>query len=129
MSGNSFSTDEASRMLPLLRRIVTDAKACTKLIDRYEPVVAAGEDDGNELREKLETLRNRLAELRHETEELGCFLEDAREGVVRFPGEMAGKAVYLCWKLGEERVAYWYAADQVWTDRTLIDGEITANAD
>lgn len=126
MRGKIFTPEEASRMVPLLRRIAIDAKACTKLTDRYERALAAGGDDSGEFPEKLDSLGARLTELRAETEELGCFLEDAREGVIKFYGELGSRIVYLAWKLGETHVASWYPIDKPWTDRRPIDGEMVA---
>lgn len=129
MRGKIFTPDEATRMLPLLRRIAIDAKACTKLVDRYERALAADDDNPGDLPEKLDALATRLDELRAEIDELGCVLEDAREGVVKFYGEQGSSIVYLAWRLGEARVAYWYPTDKPWTDRRLIDGAVVANTD
>ncbi len=41
-------------------------------------------------------------------EEVGCFL---KLGIVDFPSIRDGKEVYLCWRLGEERVGLWHGVD------------------
>ena len=38
----------------------------------------------------------------------GIALRDPETGLVDFPGEREGRRVWLCWQLGEERVAHWH---------------------
>jgi hypothetical protein len=44
----------------------------------------------------------------HELSEIGCEMKDLEVGLVDFPAEMEGRKVYLCWKLGEDRVDHWH---------------------
>jgi hypothetical protein len=37
----------------------------------------------------------------------GILLRDPETGLVDFPGEVDGRSVFLCWRLGEDEVA-WY---------------------
>jgi hypothetical protein len=39
--------------------------------------------------------------------ERGILLKDPETGLVDFPADHEGRSVYLCWRLGEDRVA-WY---------------------
>jgi hypothetical protein len=39
--------------------------------------------------------------------ERGILLKDPENGLVDFPGDREGRTVYLCWRLGEDRVG-WY---------------------
>ncbi|MBO0778384.1 MAG: DUF2203 domain-containing protein, partial [Ktedonobacteraceae bacterium] len=61
------------------------------------------------------TLQDRLAQqlqqLQAATEELqalGCELKDPGTGLVDFLSLRDGQEVYLCWRLGEERILYWH---------------------
>jgi hypothetical protein len=40
----------------------------------------------------------------------GILLRDPDIGLVDFPAEREGRRVFLCWKLGEERVAWFHEA-------------------
>jgi hypothetical protein len=40
--------------------------------------------------------------------ERGIALRDPETGLVDFPGEREGRRVWLCWQLGEDRVAHWH---------------------
>jgi hypothetical protein len=35
----------------------------------------------------------------------------ADAGLVDFPGKIAGRRVFLCWRLGEQAVEYWHDVD------------------
>ncbi len=142
MKGKIFSKQEATNMLPLVRRIVTDAKACTTLIARHERDVTAarkgldsniqdlskGESDAvlaeiAEHESKLATLEEKRETCSQELEDLGVFLADAESGVVRFYGEMASRIVYYVWQLGEPEVAFWHEIRGSFEDRKAIDGD------
>jgi hypothetical protein len=38
-------------------------------------------------------------------------------GLVDFPGEMDGRSVYLCWRLGESAVEYWHELEAGYAGR------------
>src|SRR5437867_253822 len=40
----------------------------------------------------------------------GILLRDPETGLVDFPAERDGRRVYLCWKLGEDHVAWFHEA-------------------
>lgn len=51
------------------------------------------------------------ATLKEEVEwlaERDIALRDPETGLVDFPGERDGRRVWLCWRLGEERVGHWH---------------------
>jgi hypothetical protein len=52
-----------------------------------------------------------------ELEELGIVLKDRRLGLVDFPGELDGRRVWLCWRLGEPSVQYWHDLDAGYAGR------------
>jgi hypothetical protein len=39
------------------------------------------------------------------------LLRDPETGLVDFPGERDGRRVWLCWRLGEDRVGHWHEID------------------
>jgi hypothetical protein len=46
-----------------------------------------------------------------ELQELGVEFKGFDMGLVDFPGELGGRPVYLCWRLGEEAVEHWHEID------------------
>ncbi len=46
-----------------------------------------------------------------EVDELGVILRDPDTGLVDFASVRDGEQIYLCWRLGEERIAFWHPRD------------------
>jgi len=38
----------------------------------------------------------------------GITLRDIQTGLIDFPALVAGRQVWLCWRLGEDEVAWWH---------------------
>jgi hypothetical protein len=49
-----------------------------------------------------------LAAALRELEDLGVELKDPHIGLVDFLSRRDDEVVELCWKLGEDRIAYWH---------------------
>jgi hypothetical protein len=43
-----------------------------------------------------------------EIQELGCLPKDLEQGLVDFYSRRGGRVVFLCWRRGEKRIAYWH---------------------
>ena len=54
-------------------------------------------------------------------EAYGCLVKDIDLGLVDFPSMRDGRAVYLCWKVGEPRIEYWHGMDEAYLDRQPLD--------
>lgn len=52
-----------------------------------------------------------------ELHDRGCRLTDVDLGLVDFPAQVEGEPVFLCWRLGEPRVAYYHRRDEGFTHR------------
>jgi len=61
----------------------------------------------------VEQLNERLARLNA----WGVELKGLDEGLIDFPSEREGRVVYLCWKLGEERISWWHELDTGFANR------------
>ncbi len=127
-----FTVAEANAALPLVRAIVRDiAELARTLQDRYErlarirPTETArlGEpyhEEIVELQEELERDRERMQEYEQELQQLGIELKDHQQGLLDFPCWMDDREVFLCWKLGEPRVAYWHELDAGFAGRQRL---------
>ena len=47
----------------------------------------------------------------------GITLRDIETGLIDFPALVAGRQVWLCWKLGEDDVAWWHELDSGFAGR------------
>ncbi len=62
-----------------------------------------------------------IVEAINKIQETGCVVKDLDEGLVDFPSLLAGKEVYLCWKLGEARIGFWHGIDEGFAGRKPLD--------
>lgn len=108
-----FSLIEANRTLPLVRRIAADfvrthgdARVLHKQLTRK-----LSRADRHALSTELDTVVNRLQSFVEELTEVGVELKDYQSGLLDFVSVHQGREVYLCWKLGEDRIAHWHELD------------------
>ena len=141
MKSKLVSIDEANRMLPLLRSIVDDIRFCWEQIiskrteleclEKTEESSAAGQNDEGaaeaeqdqeilDVKAELNRLIERINNYIREVEDLGCFVEEFKRGIVNFPSLYHGRKVFLCWGLDEDQVGYWHELDESFNDRVKI---------
>lgn len=68
----------------------------------------------------LESAMTRLEDYVDELTEIGCELKDYQLGLIDFTGRHKGHDVCLCWKLGEEKIAYWHECDAGFAGRQPV---------
>jgi hypothetical protein len=104
-----FTLEQANRALPLVRRVVNDIvqtrEQATQLQSRLE---SAGAKEQKRIQQDLDVAIDRLHAYLDELTEIGCELKDFQAGLVDFIGHHQGREVNLCWKLGEEKIAYFH---------------------
>jgi hypothetical protein len=78
--------------------------------------------------EKLAALRmeqTKLAEIMksalNRILETGCVIKDLDVGLLDFPAVIDNQDVYLCWKLGEDRIRYYHRQDEGFAGRKPIN--------
>jgi hypothetical protein len=79
------------------------------------------------LRLTREQSAERLQETVKEIEEFGCLVKDLDIGLLDFPTLYRGREVYLCWRLGENRIEFWHGVDEGFRGRKAIDQEFLDN--
>lgn len=68
----------------------------------------------NRLEESLRSAIERI----HET---GCIVKDLDIGLLDFPSRLNNEDVYLCWRLGEDRIRFYHRQDEGFAGRKPID--------
>jgi hypothetical protein len=116
-----YSIEEANRVLPEVRRLVTRiADIMPALPEMHETVriaelkarrPTAGEAEREQLAQAVASLR--AAEMAvvvalRSLEAMDVTLKDAMTGLVDFLTDREGEVVELCWRLGEASVANWH---------------------
>jgi hypothetical protein len=108
-----YTLEEANAELPDLReRLPRLRLARDGLIAASERIKEAVASDGGGVAEAgwfthQQTLKTELEHLA----ERGILLRDPEIGLIDFPAERGGRPVYLCWRLGEDQVAWYHEAN------------------
>ena len=79
----------------------------------YEKL-AAVRMEHNQLGEILKSALNRILET-------GCIIKDLDVGLLDFPAVIDKQEVYLCWKLGEDRIRFYHRQDEGFAGRKPLD--------
>jgi hypothetical protein len=103
-----FTLEQANKALPLVTRIVRDIvnthERATQLQAKLE------ETTGREpaLQAQLDSSLEQLQDYVDELGSIGVELKDYESGLIDFPGRHQGRDIFLCWKLGEDKVDHWH---------------------
>jgi len=130
-----FTPELANRTLPLVRRIVEDIVVqfarWQGRVREFELAsatnsVAVPNPQAGQLEREVAALAAELEHFQRELAELGVEFKDYVQGLVDFPAERDGRAVYLCWRLGEPAVEYWHEIDAGYAGRQPLDPRVAA---
>lgn len=124
-----FTVEEANRTLPLVSRIVQDLvrdhEAWEDKVREFElATVGSSPDHPDAIAELLQYEAQRLAtEIEGyiaELNGLGVICKGMDTGLVDFRGQLEGREVFFCWKLGEPSVQYWHEIDAGFVGRQKL---------
>ncbi|MDX1963940.1 MAG: DUF2203 domain-containing protein [Pirellulales bacterium] len=130
-----FTLEQANAMLPLVRAIVQDLSVLSQdVIDRRERLAglkakrAKPRDDlyqqeVQQIEQELQQDTLRLREFVEELQDLGVEPKNGPEGIVDFRCLLDGRVVYLCWKLGENRITHWHELEAGFAGRQTLPVE------
>jgi hypothetical protein len=99
-----FSVDEADRLVDQIAPMVRQLQALQQALAGAEP---GGRDD----------LADQFDATYRELMMLGVFLKDLDLGLVDFYALHDAQVVFLCWKLGEDRVRFWHQLEDGFAGR------------
>lgn len=121
-----FTLEQATRALPLVRRVVTDLvgeyRSLRKiLIERRELPKQGAEQQIAKLDRDAVRVAERIGELAEELNLVGCEVKDCETGLIDFRALHEGREVYLCWRLGEDRIKAWHELDGGFAGRQPIE--------
>jgi hypothetical protein len=133
-----FTLEAANALLPRLRALVEAQmgrrsdierrlEQLAELTGRAPDTIRVDENDPPRVRDLKRDLIERLGAYQsawREVEEMGAVLKDPRSGLVDFFGQVDGKPVWLCWKYGEDVVAYYHALDEGFVGRKPIEARM-----
>lgn len=130
----TFSLSEAQTLLPVLESLVRKAQAASAKAAMLEREmqelsqriflsggmhvdVAKAAKRRAERERAVQESKDTLAEI----DEIGVQVKDLEQGLLDFPSVMDGKAVLLCWKLGEKEIGFWHTEEDGFAGRKPLD--------
>ena len=129
-----FTLAEAERTLPLVRRVVADLIAeyprWRAAVSRFELLTGGARADWGETGElvaarvEVTAAAARINDYLKELEAIGCVFKGFDAGLVDFYSLRDDRPIFLCWKLGEPRIAHWHEVDAGFGGRQPIDGAL-----
>jgi hypothetical protein len=122
----SYTIEEANALVPQVRAVILQLAVEQRRLDEAHGAVLRHLEGNGDPRsgpetERLERQAAEIAEglrsLVTVLELLGVQLRDVEMGLVDFPGERDGEAVWLCWRLADPAVAFWHRTDEGFASR------------
>ena len=112
MSAKYFTVDEANQLLPLIEPLVEqllEKRAMASRMGQQMPQLKDIRSDigGSEASELYLTF-TQIERLVRDVQAHGCVIKNIHAGIVDFLADHNGRDVFLCWKLGEPRVAHFH---------------------
>jgi hypothetical protein len=78
-------------------------------------------DKAASLQEERTRLEEAIQAAIERIQSTGCIVKDLEVGLLDFPSRIDGQDVYLCWKLGEDRIRFYHRQDEGFSGRKPID--------
>jgi hypothetical protein len=125
----SEAEESRARLQPTVRRL---AEAWAVLLGRSDEVAARlaahpeGDLGGGVLGEAAAASVEALEAIGRIQAE-GVLIKDPATGLLDFPALRDGREVYLCWRLGEPRVAFWHPVEGGFAGRRPVDDRLTGS--
>ena len=78
-------------------------------------------EEAAKLRIERNSIEASIREALDKIHSTGCIVKDLEVGLLDFPARIEGEDVYLCWKLGEDRIRFYHRQDEGFAGRKPID--------
>jgi hypothetical protein len=113
MTERRYTLEEANALLPELVPLLEGLRDAQRVMAEHQDAVLSsarsngGGAAGRAFLEASQVAGRATADL----ERLGILLRDPEAGLIDFPAERDGEEIFLCWRLGEDAVAWWHTTD------------------
>ena len=134
MAEKYFDRHEAEELLPAIGQFLEEARKQKQALDSITTDISNASlrimmlggslppfADLNHKKSQREKIAEQLSRTVDEIQQTGCVVKDLDTGLVDFPSLRRGEKVYLCWKLGEERIGYWHGIEEGFAGRKPLD--------
>jgi len=117
-----FTLAEASDLLPTVVPLVEqlrDAQAAMEEIQE-EVMTSVPTNGGGRVHRAYQDAASSASEALQELTEMGIIVRAPDSGLIDFPSERDGQIVYLCWRLGEDQIAWWHPPETGFAGRQPV---------
>jgi hypothetical protein len=134
MAEKYFERQEAEELLPAIEQFLEEARKQKQALDGITADISNASlrimmlggslppfAELNHKKAQREKISEQLSRTVDEIQQTGCVVKDLDTGLVDFPSLRQGEKVYLCWKLGEERIEYWHGIEEGFAGRKPLD--------
>jgi len=134
MAEKYFERHEAEELLPAIQQFLDEARKQKQALDSITADISNASlrimmlggslppfAELNHKKAQREKIAEQLSQTVDEIQQTGCVVKDLDTGLVDFPSLRRGEKVYLCWKLGEERIGYWHGIEEGFAGRKPLD--------
>ena len=107
------ANDRLDELRPLLSELRDDREEVAAAQVRLKALAGDGADRAQLEREQerlTDTVR-RMERAVRQIDAWGIALRDIKMGLVDIPALVNGRPIWLCWKLGEDDIAWWHELD------------------
>lgn len=130
MSERLFTLPEALAALPAAARLLIEIQEWKQELEQrsaqVERLLDSTEGNGHrtadiaEGRGAVQAAARELDRAFRQLDALGVELKGIEMGLLDFPSLREGRVVYLCWRQGEETIAYWHEVEAGFAGRQLL---------
>ena len=119
-----FTPEEADALIPELEKIFEAVASLAAQAElkaeslRRRQTAGDGDEAGAAIeRSQLQFLASGINDWMQKIVELGALPKGVEPALVDFPARVNGDEAYLCWKLGEKRVAHYHPVNEGFSTR------------
>ena len=129
-----FTLAEAQNLIPRVDTLLREAVSLKSDYQEAEQVIQAmaqrvsmmggmmvDRDQAIDAKNRRDGVAAKLRAAIEEVQDFGCVIKDLDTGLIDFPTLLRGVEVYLCWKLGESKIAFWHGVDEGFRGRKAIN--------
>ena len=124
-----FTLAEATALIPQLETFLSKAKNGRAILihtkDEIKKACAKAEfGGGSTVGPRYITALENMHENLQAIQETGVIVKDLDLGLCDFPFYLDGRIVYLCWKLGEDKIEWWHEITTGFSERQSIPNDV-----
>ncbi|MFZ1039891.1 MAG: DUF2203 domain-containing protein [Anaerolineales bacterium] len=121
-----FTLEQANTALETIRPLMEEIQSIRNNIIAHQPeawpaIERSAGNGGNPTLSKLVEDFDHLDKLLHRILDTGAQVKDINTGLLDFPALREDREVYLCWKYGEDQIAFWHEIDAGFAGRQPIE--------